>query len=132
MVARSSDGLPELLAIEYDRTLPSASTTKRRRLTPCIPRRRASSGYFLYLARWRNRSLCQLGSAVLGGEGGAGGVGAADFCTGALVGGVSTGFSSAGFSCGGSGFFTGFGGCGLGLGLTTGLGTAISAFSTSA
>ncbi|MNJ64462.1 hypothetical protein D3C77_604110 [compost metagenome] len=59
------------------------------------------------------------------------GAGAADFCVGAVVGGVSTTSSSAGFSCGGSGFFSGLGGCGLALGLTC-LATAIFGFGASA
>ncbi|MNP49073.1 hypothetical protein D3C76_1432360 [compost metagenome] len=107
-VARSSDALPEPPASEYDSTLPSASTTKRKRLIPCMPRRRASSGYFLNLLKWRSKSLCQVGMALL--LDATLGAGAADFCAGAVLGGVSTTSSSAGFSCGGSGFFSGLGG----------------------
>src|SRR5450830_154362 len=60
------------------------------------------------------------------------GAGWADFSAGVLVGGVSLGGSSEGFSLGGSGFFsTGLGGCGLGLGLT-GLGTWIVGLGASA
>src|SRR5450830_232650 len=129
-VARSRSALPERPTSSYESTLPSASTTKRRRFIPSLPRACAAGGYFLYLLRWASKVPSQLAfAATCWGEGP--GAGAADFSGGVLVGGVSEGFSCVGFSFTGSGFTWGLGGCGLGLGLT-GLGTEIVGFGASA